>query len=366
MADQLILAIDQGTTGSTAMLYDIKEKVILGTHNIEFPQHYPKPGWVEHDLTDIWNSVRSSIKEVLKKTSKSAKHIKAIGITNQRETTCAFDNKGEPLSKAVVWQDRRTSNYCELNRKEYQNLKNLTGLPLDPYFSATKMNWLLVNNQDVQRAYHQKNLKFGTIDTFILYKLTHGESYFTEPSNASRTLLFNIEKGKWDKQLLNFFEISEENLPIVKSTFDNFGLTKGLDILPDGIPITCLFGDQQSALFRQAGINSGDLKCTYGTGAFLLLNTGKELKYSQNGLLSTIAYSYKGRLRYALEGSTYIAGAAVQFLRDNLQFIRDASEVESLASDANYTQLEYLYFFLFSQELVLLTGMLKPKPVFTA
>lgn len=341
------LAIDQGTTGTTAMIFDIAEKKILGHCNIEFKQYYPKSSWVEHDLNEIWETVKQSIRELLNSHNISKEAIKSIGITNQRETTCAFNTQGQPLEKAIVWQDKRTSSFCEESKKEYEKFKETTGLPLDPYFSGSKMKWLIENSQNVANSSKEGSLKLGTIDTFLLFKLTNGSSFYTEPSNASRTLLFNLKTANWDNDLLDFFGIPRKALPDIKDTFDNFGVTKGLDFLPDGIPITCLFGDQQSALFGQNCIHSGDLKCTYGTGGFLLLNTGNKIIQSKNGLLSTVAYKYQNQSIYALEGSTFIAGAAVQFLRDNLNTFKDSKEIEELAKKSEEKNINDLFFFPF-------------------
>lgn len=328
-----ILAIDQGTTGTTAALfcsetYELKAKI-----NHEYPQIYPQPGWVEHNLNDIWNSVQATITEVLQAANFKPTDIVSIGITNQRETTCAFSRDGLPLANAIVWQDRRTSPFCqELKGAGHEKLiKQKTGLPIDPYFSATKMNWLLNNNNQVKKAHDNDDLLFGTIDTFLLYKLTGHLSFATEASNASRTLLMNLKTSTWDLELLELFKVPHPCLPEIKDSFGSFGHTKGLRFLPDGIPISGILGDQQAALFGQAGLERGDMKCTYGTGAFMLMNTGEELTYSENGLLTTIAYRSRGLNIYALEGSSYIAGAAVQWLRDNLGIIKSSSEVESLA-----------------------------------
>jgi glycerol kinase len=346
---KFILAIDQGTTGTTALLFNIQAQALEGTVNIEFKQYYPQPGWVEHDLSEIWKTTEETINQLLKNNQVSPKDIAAIGITNQRETTCAFDNQGNPLAKAIVWQDRRTAGYCQEKTESFQKLNGTqkTGLPLDPYFSATKMNWLLTNNENVKSEAKKNNLKFGTIDTFLLFKLTNQHAYFTEPTNASRTLLYNIKESKWDEELLGLFEIQPEFLPQVKNTFDEFGTTQGLSFLPDGIPITCLFGDQQSALFGQNCINPGETKCTYGTGAFILSQLGEELKYSQNKLLTTISYQHENKTHYALEGASFIAGAAVQWIRDELQIIKKASQIELLAKEAGLENCKDLFFFPF-------------------
>ena len=344
-----LLAIDQGTTGSTSLLIDAKTFTILDKEKIDYRQIYPQPSWVEHDLNDIWNSVSSSISTILKRQNVGNQEILAIGITNQRETTCAYDKKGNPLSHAIVWQDRRTSSYCDEKRSEYKkNHQKKTGLPLDPYFSGTKMRWLLDHVPSIKEAAVRNDLRLSTIDTFLLYRLTGGKSFATEASNASRTMLMDLETFKWDSELLHFFGIERSFLPEIKESFTNFGKTEGCSFLPDGIPILSILGDQQSALFGQACVSSGDLKCTYGTGAFLLLNTGESKIESQTGLLTTAAFSHKGKKIYALEGAAYIAGAAVQWLRDNLKSIKTSKEVESLARQASdLNQMEPLLFLPF-------------------
>lgn len=342
-----ILSIDQGTTGTTSVLINDETFEFVGKVNQEYPQIYPKPGWVEHNLNDIWKSTTDTISAVLDKCNASADQISSIGITNQRETTCAFDNNGTPLANAIVWQDRRTGDYCEeLKAAGHEDkIKELTGLPIDAYFSATKMRWLLKNDSNVQKAARENNLKFGNIDTFLLYKLTSCESHATEASNASRTLLMSLETGSWSEELLSLFEVDASYLPVIKDSFCHFGETKGLDVLPDGIPVTGILGDQQAALFGQAGFSKGDIKCTYGTGAFMLLNTGEEIKRSSNGLLSTVAYQQNGKRIYALEGSCYIAGAAVQWLRDNLKLFPSSPEIEQQANQV--TDLESMKNVLF-------------------
>lgn len=338
-----ILSIDQGTTGTTALLINDQTFELVGKENTEFPQIYPQPGWVEHNLEDIWESLQDSIIKVLKTARVQKSEITSIGITNQRETTCAFYPDGTPACNAIVWQDRRTESFCkELIEKNLTEVfKKKTGLPLDPYFSGTKMRWILENIKDLKKD----SLKLGTIDTYLLYKLTSGESFFTEASNASRTLLMDIEKGGWDDELLGAMGVDKKFLPEIKDSFYNFGKTKGLDFLPDGIPITGILGDQQAALFGQACFEKGQSKCTYGTGAFMLLNTGSELTYSDRGLLSTIAYQKDGQRVFALEGSCYIAGAAVQWLRDNLNFFEQSPDVEKEAKKIN--DLKQVYNILF-------------------
>ncbi len=346
--EKYILSVDQGTTGTTAMLTSIKTMLPVDKVNMEFPQNFPNPGWVEHNLHDIWSSVKQSVKKVIEKNNLRPEQIVRIGITNQRETTCAYDRSGRPLHNAIVWQDRRTSKFCQENKEAYSQFQKKTGLPLDPYFSATKMKWLVENSEQVKEAYNDKNLLLSTIDTFLLYKMSSGNSFSTEPSNASRTLLMNLSTCQWDDELLKFFNIDKNCLPEIQDSFTEFGKTKNLDFLPDGIPIACILGDQQAALFGQTGFEPGDLKCTYGTGAFILLNTGDEQIVSKQGLLTTVAYRHNGKACYALEGSSYIAGAAVQWLRDNLELIHTSSQVEDLSKKAQEnSDMEELIFFPF-------------------
>lgn len=346
-----ILSIDQGTTGTTACLINAETFAFIGKVNQEYPQIYPHPSWVEHNLNDIWSSVEHTSRELLRLHNVQGTQIIAIGITNQRETTCAFSRAGIPLANAIVWQDRRTSEFCvELRSRPglSDKIKKITGLPIDPYFSASKMNWLLKNNVSIKEAAEKNNLLFGTIDSFLLYKLTGNSSHKTDASNASRTLLMDLKTTSWNRELLELFEIDKETLPSIEDSFGSFGTTHGLSFLPDGIPITGILGDQQSALFGQAGFQKGEMKCTYGTGAFVLLNTGSDLVYSQSGLLTTVEYRHKGETCYALEGSSYIAGAAVQWLRDNLKIISKSSEVEPLAREVkNLDELKHILFFPF-------------------
>ena len=328
-----ILAIDQGTTGTTSLVINASTMDVIDKVNHEFPQIFPEPGWVEHNLNNIWDTVEQTVTSVLKETNIQPSDIKCIGITNQRETTCAFDRSGSPLANAIVWQDRRTNDFCrQLKEKGLESIfKKKAGLPLDPYFSGTKMHWLLNNNEQVKEAAKKSNLLFGTIDSFLLYKLSGNISHKTDASNASRTLLMDLESCEWDNTLMDHLGIQEKFLPEITDSFSNFGVTKGLSFLPDGIPITGILGDQQSALFGQACFDHGQSKCTYGTGAFMLLNTGTEKKYSENGLLTTVAYKNDNKTYYALEGSAYIAGACIQWLRDNLSFFNESKDVETEA-----------------------------------
>lgn len=345
-----LLAIDQGTTGTTAVLVDTVNYKIVAKENKEFPQIFPSPGMVEHNLDDIWNTVRITVSEVLKAAKIKGTDIAAIGITNQRETTCPFNKKGEALHNAIVWQDRRTGEFCEKLKADGKEefIKSKTGLPVDPYFSGSKVNWLLNNSEKVKRANDNNDLLIGTIDSFLLYKLSGCESFYTEGSNASRTMLYNIHEAKWDNELCELLGVPKTILPEVKDSFSQFGTTKGLEFLPDGIPITGILGDQQSALFGQAGTNKGDLKCTYGTGAFILLNTAETPFDSKNGLITTVAYQKDGKTFYALEGSSYIAGAAVQWLRDNLNLFPSSPDVETMAQKVeDLNEMENILFFPF-------------------
>lgn len=328
-----ILAIDQGTTGTTCVLVDAISFEFTHRLSMEHTQIFPKPGEVEHDLAEIWNNTESLISKLLLDNKIPAESIQCIGITNQRETTCAFNKDGTPLYNAIVWQDRRTGAYCDQLKHAHMDsvISAKTGLPVDPYFSASKMNWLLNNIPEIKNANQNGSLLFGTIDTYLLYKLTGHTQFKTEVSNASRTLLMDLESCNWSNELLKIFGINKKSLPVICDSFHEFGKTKGLSSLPDGIPITGILGDQQSALFGQTGVEEGDTKCTYGTGAFMLLNTGNEIKRSNNGLLSTALYRHNGETIYALEGSSYIAGAAVQWLRDNLGIIDESSQIEEFA-----------------------------------
>lgn len=343
-----ILSIDQGTTGTTAALVDLETLQITKKTNQEFEQIFPKPGQVEHNLNDIWATVETTVKQVVSDSGARFDQIQGIGITNQRETICAFKKDGSPLCNAIVWQDRRTQDFCKSASKDQKEMiQQKTGLTLDPYFSGTKIKWLIENNTEVKKALAEDNCLFGTIDTYLLYRLSSGKAYATEPSNASRTLLFNIQESCWDEELLQLFNVTKSSLPTVKSSFGEFGKTEGLGFLPDGIKISGILGDQQAALFGQAGFQKGMSKCTYGTGAFYLINTGKELKRSSHGLLTTIAYQENGINYYALEGSSYIAGAAVQWLRDNLKIIKESSEIEALALEASSSSMENILFLPF-------------------
>lgn len=337
----VILAIDEGTTGATALLIDVsspQDPTVVGRRTVEFKQHFPQAGWVEHDLNDIWTALRSSVEGAVASTAGkvSLKDIIAIGITNQRETLCVFDRKtSEPIRKAIVWQCRRSSQICSDLRARgiSSDVMKRTGLVLDPYFSGTKISWLMDNDPEVASAVKSGRAVFGTIDTFILHKLTGGQVFATESSNASRTLVYNLN-GHWDDEMIKLMKVpSLSALPEVKPSAGVFGVTKGLGFLPDGIPISGMVGDQQAALAGQACFEPGEAKCTFGTGAFLLLNTGSRPVFSKAGLLTTVAWNIAGKLTYASEGASFIAGAAVQFLRDQFQFLNKASEAETMARD---------------------------------
>ena len=339
-----ILAIDQGTTGSRAVVYDKKAKLIASAYQ-EFPQHFPKPGWVEHDPHDLWNSVRASVEKVLEKVPASS--IAAIGITNQRETTVMWDARtGKPVYNAIVWQCRRTSKECdELRMKKSMSafFKKRTGLPIDAYFSATKIQWILKNVPGVMARAKKGEILFGTVDSWILWKLTGGRVHATDYTNASRTMCFNIEKLKWDRDILKLFGIPERIMPEVKRSSGLFGYTAHISTaLPAGIPISGIAGDQQAALFGQTCFEPGTMKNTYGTGCFILLNTGKKRTVSKHGLITTLGCGSDGRPVYVLEGSVFVAGAAIQWLRDGLKLIKHASQSDIMA--ASLTDNAGVYF----------------------
>ena len=333
MTRDLVLAIDQGTTGTTVVAVDHALNVIA-RENREFRQIFPKPGWVEHDLADIWASTEQTLAAVLGQVD--AKRVAAIGITNQRETVGIWERaSGRPIHHAIVWQCRRTADRCRALKDagKEQEIKQKTGLVLDPYFSGTKIQWLLDNVYGARKGADAGELAAGTIDTFLVWRLTGGAAHVTDVSNASRTMLFNLQTGKFDPSLCELFTVPPKLLPEVRSSSEVYGATKGVKGLPDGIPIAGIAGDQQAALFGQACFDLGDVKCTYGTGAFILVNTGTSIARSQAGLLTTVAWKLgkDAPLEYALEGSVFCAGAAVQWLRDGLKIIAKAAEVEDLA-----------------------------------
>jgi glycerol kinase len=324
-----VIAIDQGTTGTTALLLD-KNVAVVASANVEFPNHYPQPGHVEHDVGEIWTSIESAVTLALAKAGDV--NIVAIGITNQRETSLFWDaQSGDPIHRALVWQDRRTAEYCaELKAAGHEEeVRARTGLVLDPYFSGTKARWLLDHVDGARERAARGEILFGTIDAWLAWKLcgTHA----TDPSNASRTLLFNIHEMDWDPVLLELLNVPAACLPRICDNAEVLGTTSGLGFLPDGIPVSGMAGDQQAALFGQACFSSGEAKCTYGTGAFILMNTGNRAVTSHSGLLTTVGWRLGGKTVYALEGSAFIAGAAVQWLRDGLGLIDSAEEIEALA-----------------------------------
>jgi glycerol kinase len=341
---KLILAIDQGTTGTRTYLFDRAGKVV-GSAYREFTQYFPKPGWVEHDAMEIWETVEETGKKALKSAGIKPSQIAAIGITNQRETTLLWDRKtGKPVHRAVVWQCRRTARRCdELKRLGKEKFfLNKTGLVIDAYFSGTKAEWLLQNVAGAQRRAAGGELAFGTIDSWILWNLTGGKSHATDFTNASRTLLFNIRTKQWDPELLEIFRVPSALLPRVQSSASRFGETSARSYLGRGIEIGGIAGDQQAALFGQGCHSPGTLKNTYGTGCFLLMNLGKKFLLSKNKLLTTLACDAKGGPAYALEGAVFIGGAAVQWMRDGLGLIQNSAESETLAKKVPDTGGVYL------------------------
>ena len=332
----IILSIDQGTTSTRAVVYDAATFRELGSAAREIAQHYPQPGWVEHDACEIWTSVADVVPQALAKAGVDAKSIAAIGITNQRETTVLWDRvTGTPVGHAIVWQDRRTTDFCRERSSEKDWLCERTGLVLDPYFSATKIRWMLERDPALRSATERGDIAFGTIDAWLIWNLTGGKAHVTDVTNASRTLLFNIHKLSWDHELCRFFDVPRACLPDVGFSSAAFGSTRGLGFLPDGIPITGVAGDQQAALFGQCAFAPGEAKCTYGTGAFFLLHTGKIPVASRHELITTIAAMTGPEPRYALEGSVFVAGAAVQWLRDGLQLFDKAEDTLELARHSN-------------------------------
>lgn len=338
-----VLALDQGTTSSRAIVFSRSGEIVAIAQK-EFKQIYPEAGWVEHDPLEIWSTQLAVAAEAIVKAGLSAKDINSIGITNQRETTVVWDRAtGQPIYNAIVWQDRRTSAYCDEIRGKglAKQIQEKTGLIIDSYFSATKARWILQNVPGAKEKAQKGELAFGTIDTWLIWKLTNGQTHVTDVSNASRTMLYNIHNLAWDEELLNLFEIPSSMLPEVKSSSEVYGETAG-QILAAKIPIAGIAGDQQAALFGQMCIEPGMVKNTYGTGCFMLMNIGKTPKISTNNLLTTIAWKLNGEVYYALEGSIFIAGAIVQWLRDELGFISKSADVEKLASKVKDTQGVYI------------------------
>jgi glycerol kinase len=329
-----VLAIDQGTTGTHVTILDARLRV-AGRAYREFTQHFPKPSWVEHDLDEIWASSEFCIARALKDAGLKGSDIAAVGITNQRETTGLWARgTGKPLGRAIVWQDRRTADICQkLKAKGVESrVREVTGLVLDPYFSGTKLTWLFEHLKGARARAEKGDVCFGTIDTWLVYKLTGGKAHVTDVSNASRTLLMDLRSLAWDDELRSLLGVPAACLPQIRSSAEVYGTTRGMKSLPDGIPVSGMAGDQQAALFGQACFEPGESKCTYGTGAFLLMNTGETPVRSTAGLLTTVAWRLGDRTSYALEGSSFIAGAAVQWLRDGLKVIKRAPDIEALAT----------------------------------
>ena len=327
-----ILSIDQGTTSTRSILFDLKGKPVFVSQK-EFKQYYPKDGWVEHNPEEIWVTTKKVIKEIINKNKKIKGNILTIGITNQRETTLLWDSKtGKCIYNAIVWQDRRTTNLCnKLKKKGLENLiKSRTGLLLDPYFSATKIKWIIENIPSAKKLLKKNRLLFGTIDTYLIWKLTKGKIHATDSTNASRTMLFNIKKNCWDKKILKLLKIPESILPNVKNSADNFGFTDK-SITKKSYPINGVIGDQQAATVGQSCFQKGSTKITFGTGAFIIMNTGNNKINSKNKLLSTICYRINNKTTFALEGSIFIAGASVQWLRDKLKIIKSAKITEKIS-----------------------------------
>ncbi|PPL04672.1 glycerol kinase [Parapedobacter indicus] len=343
MMNPYILALDQGTTSSRAIIFDNEGQVVAMAQK-EFKQYYPQSGWVEHDAREIWSSQLSVATEVVAKAGLKASSIAAIGITNQRETAVVWEKStGRPIHPAIVWQDRRTANYCDqLKEKGYGDLiRQKTGLLIDAYFSASKINWILDNVAGAREKAENGALAFGTVDSWLIWNLTGGEKHITDVSNASRTMLYNIHTLDWDDELLELFEVPKSMLPEVKSSSEVYGETAA-NILAAKIPIAGIAGDQQAALFGQLCTKTGMVKNTYGTGCFMLMNIGDAPVRSNNNLVTTIAWKIGDKVSYALEGSIFIGGAIVQWLRDGLGIIRNSADVEELASSVPDTDGVYL------------------------
>jgi glycerol kinase len=333
-----ILAIDQGTTSTRAVVYDSTSRQ-LGSAARELRQHYPQPGWVEHDAGEIWESVTAVVPAALAAAKIEPKELAAIGLTNQRETSVLWERTtGKPAGRAIVWQDRRTADFCRQHQADEAWITARTGLVLDPYFSATKVCWQLENDPRLRTQAEAGHLAWGTIDSFLIWRLTGGRVHATDATNASRTLLLNLQSTAWDEDLCRYFGVPRALLPEVRPSAADYGVTSGLGFLPDGLPIAGVAGDQQAALFGQRGFTAGDAKCTYGTGAFFLQHVGDRPIASKHRLLCTVAATLDARPQYALEGSVFIAGAAVQWLRDGLKLFDSAPAVENLAACSDLEQ----------------------------
>jgi len=340
---KFIISIDQGTTSSRAILFDLKGKPVYSSQK-EFTQFFPNSGWVEHNPEEIWNTTKKVLKDVIQKAKRIKGKILTIGITNQRETTVLWDKKtGKPVYNAIVWQDRRQEEYCEKLRRQNKEtlIFNRTGLLIDSYFSGIKIKWILDNVPKAKLLMNKKQLLFGTIDSFLIWRFTKGKVHATDATNASRTMIYNISSNKWDDKILNLLKIKKHILPEVKDCADDYGSTHS-SITGKPISISGVVGDQQSATIGQCCFEPGSLKSTYGTGAFVLLNTGSKIIYSKNRLLTTIAYRIKGKTTYAMEGSIFIAGAGVQWLRDRMKFFKKAPETEKIIKSLKNNSDVYL------------------------
>ena len=333
-----LLAIDQGTTSTRAIIYDAAGRA-CGQAGRELAQHYPRPGWVEHDPEEIWQTVRATVPQALAAAGIDGRQLAAVGLTNQRETVVVWERaSGRPVAPAIVWQDRRTADFCRQHKADEPWIYQRTGLVLDPYFSATKVRWLLDHDADLRRRAEDGALRCGTVDSFLIARLTGGQVHASDRSNASRTLLLDLDRAAWDDDLCRYFGVPRGMLPEVRPSAADYGVTAGLDFLPDGVPIRGVAGDQQAALFGQCAFAPGEAKCTYGTGAFFLQHTGGQPIRSRHRLLTTVAASAAGPVQYALEGSVFVAGAAVQWLRDGLKLFTDAPAVERLAEQSDPQQ----------------------------
>ncbi|MFC3039579.1 glycerol kinase GlpK [Virgibacillus xinjiangensis] len=339
-----MMSIDQGTTSSRAILIDHSGEIVA-TGQKEFEQFFPRPGWVEHDANEIWTSVLGCIADVLRKSEIEPNQVAGIGITNQRETTVVWDrHTGRPIHKAIVWQSRQTADICrKLEEQGYaEMIRRKTGLLIDPYFSGTKVKWILDHVDGAREKAEKGDLLFGTIDTWLVHKLSGGKAQVTDYSNASRTMMFNIYDLQWDDELLEMLDVPKSMLPEVRPSSEEYAKTVGYHFFGHEIPIAGIAGDQQAALFGQACFEKGMAKNTYGTGGFMLMNTGEEGVSSQHGLLTTLAWGVDGKVEYALEGSIFVSGSAIQWLRDGLQIIRDASESETYAEKVDSTEGVYM------------------------
>lgn len=343
MMEKYIMALDQGTTSSRAILFNKKGEIVSIAQQ-EFEQIFPQPGWVEHDANEIWTSILAVIAESLRKADAEPSQVVAIGITNQRETAVVWDEKtGKPIYNAIVWQSRQTEDICkELREKGYENtFRNKTGLLIDPYFSGTKVKWILDHVEGAREKAEKGELLFGTIDTWLVYKLSGGKAHVTDYSNASRTLMYNIYELKWDEELLEILGVPKSMLPEVRPSSEVYAKTVDYHFFGHEVPIAGIAGDQQAALFGQAAFEPGMAKNTYGTGAFLLMNTGEKAVQSQHGLLTTLAWGLDGKVTYALEGSIFVAGSGVQWLRDGMRMFRSAPESENYAKKVASTDGVY-------------------------